>query len=233
MSIDRNEYRVLVIEDNKGDALLIEEYILEHAPKAHVDSVSTFCEGRDFAESAHTSHDVILLDLSLPDASGESLITEAVALWRSRPVIALTGYTDLEFSKKSMSLGVSDYLLKDELSALSLYKSILYSIERSKHTSALVEYVATIEAQNAILTEITWMQSHLVRAPLARIIGLVNLLFEDEASRRDLVSILGHIGASAQEIDGIIRDISKRTTDIMMSNGAEDERGTSEEPTTL
>lgn len=233
MPIDRNEYHVLVIEDNKGDALLIEEYILEHAPKAQVDSVSTFCEGRDAAKNSGTTHDVILLDLSLPDAAGESLITEAVTLWRSIPVIALTGYTDLEFSKRSMSLGVSDYLLKDELSAMTLYKSIVYSIERSKHVSALVDYVATIEAQNAILKEITWMQSHLVRAPLARIIGLVNLLFEDEASRRDLVSILGHIGASAQEIDGIIRDISTRTSDIVISKGAEDERGTSEESTIL
>jgi signal transduction histidine kinase len=53
------------------------------------------------------------------------------------PVIVLTGYDDSDFGLKSLSLGISDYLLKDELTSLTLYKSIVYSSERKKITSAL------------------------------------------------------------------------------------------------
>jgi len=53
------------------------------------------------------------------------------------PVIVLTGYSNLEFSIESLSAGVSDYLLKDELTSTLLYKSIVYSIERSAYSEKL------------------------------------------------------------------------------------------------
>jgi len=81
--------------------------------------------------------DAILLDLSLPDSNGMELIDEILKLAGSIPVIILTGFTNLEFSRQSLSKGVSDYLLKDELSATLLHKSIVYSIERNAFSSRL------------------------------------------------------------------------------------------------
>src|SRR5690606_13627853 len=75
--------------------------------------------------------------LSLPDKSGQSLLDEILPLAHPIPVIVLTGYSDIEFGIKSLSLGIADYLLKDELTATSLYKSIVYSIERKEISSNL------------------------------------------------------------------------------------------------
>src|SRR5690606_12859842 len=83
--------------------------------------------------------DVILLDLTLPDMSGKELICEILKIAPDRPVVILTGYLDIEFSIQSISMGISDYLLKDELNGTSLYKTIIYCIERRKRTTQLKE----------------------------------------------------------------------------------------------
>jgi PAS domain S-box-containing protein len=89
-------------------------------------------------------------------------------------------------------------------------------VANSSDVTARINYINAIEGQNKILKEIAWMQSHVVRAPLARILGLVNLLMitkEDfkEMSRDEL---LAHIQSSALELDGIIRNIVHKTEGI-------------------
>src|SRR5690606_31634635 len=74
----------------------------------------------------------ILLDLALPDNSGEKLLRDIVQLTGQSPIIVLTGYEQKAFGIKSLSLGASDFLLKHELNASYLNKSIVYSIERKK-----------------------------------------------------------------------------------------------------
>jgi PAS domain S-box-containing protein len=322
-------YRFLIIEDNFGDFFLIEEYLSEDFKNLDLIHVSTFLEAKALL-SQSTSFDVVLLDLSLPDHSGEELIIDITQLSGGIPVIALTGFTDLDFSIKSLSLGISDYLLKDDLSAGLLYKSLIYAIERRKfieelqrserkysslfHLSPLPmfvcdqktfdildvneasvrhygysreefiemgfpelfveelptmnnepesenicertslakhfkkngkvmevelessliqfneinaclilindvteknQHIATIEKQNAAFLEIAWIQSHVVRAPLARLMGLVNLLIDEEkAQDEESTNFLHLIQKSAEELDQIIREISKNTESI-------------------
>jgi two-component system sensor histidine kinase UhpB len=79
------------------------------------------------------------LDLSLPDKTGEELLISIINRAKNTPIIVLTGYTNFEFGLHSLSLGISDYLLKDEITASSLYKSIIYSIERKRIISQLRE----------------------------------------------------------------------------------------------
>ncbi len=70
------------------------------------------------------------------------------------------------------------------------------------------KHLGEIETQNKQLREIAWMQSHIVRAPVARIMGIINLLndFDNiEISREEL---LQNILDSAYELDGIIRKIN-------------------------
>jgi len=121
---------ILLIEDNPGDVLLVEEYVSDVFEIAEITHVSTFREARELLLKNHHS-DIILLDLSLPDSEGMNLVDEILRVAGPVPVIILTGYTNLEFSVKSLSKGISDYLLKDELSPALLYKSIIYSKERS------------------------------------------------------------------------------------------------------
>ena len=78
-------------------------------------------------------------------------------------------------------------------------------------TTERERYVHTVELQNKRLRDIAWTQSHIVRAPLANIIGIVELLLDgvdDQASREQL---LRHLASSAHTLEGIVGDIVKST----------------------
>lgn len=73
--------------------------------------------------------------------------------------------------------------------------------ERDKH-------LAEIETQNQKLREISWMQSHIIRAPLARMMGLMTLLRETSPSASEAADIMQYLQISANELDQVIRDIT-------------------------
>lgn len=135
---DKKEYNILVIEDNDGDYFLLEEYLYGKILFPKIKRVESFIETENILTSK-TKFDIILLDLSLPDKIGENLIIDVVSIAGNTPIIVLTGYTDFDFSIKSLALGVSDYLLKDELDEHILFKSIKYSIERRRNLLQIKE----------------------------------------------------------------------------------------------
>lgn len=138
MTFPKEGIHFLIIEDNQGDMVLIRDYIKEE----FLDPVFYEAETLDIAKKHLTSDykiDIILLDLILPDYQGEELLNKIIPLAKSIPIIILTGYTDKEFSMKSLSYGISDYLLKEDLNAPLLFKSILYNIEHKKIQEKLGE----------------------------------------------------------------------------------------------
>ncbi len=139
MQKNESTYKILIVEDNSGDFAIIEELLQEQILLPSIERAKSFKEASAMLAAQSLKFDVILLDLSLPDKSGLELITEMVVLSANCPILVLTGYSDVSFGVKSLSLGISDYLLKDELSASSLFKSVLYSIERRKALSSLEE----------------------------------------------------------------------------------------------
>ena len=128
--------KILIVEDNPGDFILIESYLSEEFVQLEIELATTFLEAKIKLDS-NTIFDLILLDLSLPDSSGPVLVGDMVQLAGATPIIVLTGYLDKNFGIKTLTLGVSDYLLKDELNASQLYKSILYSVTRSSISKEL------------------------------------------------------------------------------------------------
>ena len=335
MTKTKDKYNILVIEDNPGDFALIEEYLQDEINSPHIQQAKNWKEATLILWEKETVWDVILLDLTLPDKSGKELITDISHHCSGCPVIVLTGYSDISFSVQSLALGISDYLLKDELSAASLFKSILYSIERNRSLATLEEsekryselfhlsplpmwvydtetlvfldvnaaairnygysleeflgmtireirppedipamekavlfskqqqlhffqgtfrhkkkngdiiyadvqsniiqfkgikaklvlaaditeritYITAIEKQNTQLKEIAWIQSHVVRAPLARMMGLIDLLNNFSNSDAEKSQLLGYVLDSAHELDHIIRDISAKTEMVKM-----------------
>lgn len=151
---------VLVVEDNAGDQLLIADYLEEMLSDVRIRFADSFKAGKQLLEDAEPdAFDVILLDLSLPDHSGEELIRDVLHLSHGIPIVVLTGNTDIRFSLRSLSLGISDYLLKDEISPNSLFKSVLYAIERKRYGTLLKDFenkmnLAVIQAQETERYEI-------------------------------------------------------------------------------
>lgn len=71
-----------------------------------------------------------------------------------------------------------------------------------------------LESQNEKLLEIAWVQSHQVRGPLARLMGLVQLLTSYPDEKTDLKNTLSHISQSATELDEIVRKVVRKTEEI-------------------
>ena len=141
MKYDHDKYHLLIVEDNPGDELIITEYLDESFSNLQLTVLKNFKETEAFFTDKRNKNkiDACLLDLSLPDNNGEQLIKDMLLISDNTPIIVLTGYSDLTFSVKSLKLGATDYLIKDEINPLSLYKSIIYSLERKKYISKLEE----------------------------------------------------------------------------------------------
>lgn len=137
MKHSTEQFRFLLIEDNPGDFLLISDFLDEMMASPEVLHAKNFAQAKEILSGGNQHFDVILLDLSLPDKKGIDLVNEITPLAGSSPVLVLTGYENLDFSIKSLSLGITDYLLKDEINAYTLYKSVLFSIERKKFIVSL------------------------------------------------------------------------------------------------
>lgn len=75
------------------------------------------------------------------------------------------------------------------------------------------ETLSTLENKNKRLAEIAWEQSHLVRAPLARILGMVNLFQNDFISNEEKAMYLNYLKVSAEELDAVIKAIAIKTND--------------------
>ncbi len=126
------QLNILVIEDNLEYYLLIEKYLEEELPGVTVMQVSDYITAKERLGSKH-AFDAVLLDLSLPDdINMDELVENILQHANNIPVIVLTGDNDNNFGVKNLSKGVSDYLLKEELNAGILCRSVRYSIERKK-----------------------------------------------------------------------------------------------------
>lgn len=77
-----------------------------------------------------------------------------------------------------------------------------------------LKYINTIETQNKKLKEIAWIQSHVVRSPLAKIMGLIDVIKNYSSSQEEKEELLGHLYNTATELDDVIRDITEKSNAI-------------------
>ena len=125
---------ILLIEDNPADAELIDmmfsEIMREQFQNYSLKRAETLVSG--IKALCKESFSVVLLDLGLPDSSGLGTLLRIEKKAQHIPVILLTGLADEEFAAKAISMGAQDYLVKGKITGDSLYRSVLYSIERKK-----------------------------------------------------------------------------------------------------
>jgi two-component system cell cycle sensor histidine kinase/response regulator CckA len=136
--------RILVIEDNPGDARLLMEHLRELGLDQSARMEQTLSAGR--AALAAEPADVILVDLGLPDSSGLHAVRVLHAAFPEAALIALTGQADLDVATQAIQEGAQDFLLKDSVTPETLERSIRFSLQRLKLTR-------TIERQLEQITE--------------------------------------------------------------------------------
>src|SRR5690606_38983465 len=127
---------ILIIEDNPGDFVLLEDHLLEKFAAIRIFQEESLDAAILRIESAKKI-DIILLDLILPFLQGEALVEKIQQYSGDIPIIILTGYTDIDLARKILSMGISDFLIKDEINPEILYKSIIYSLERKNYIDGL------------------------------------------------------------------------------------------------
>lgn len=131
----KKQPRVLIIEDEPGDAELIRLQLLERDSQAfEVKMAASLSEARDLLQEGLQPH-VILLDLNLPDSTGPETVKRCRKLAPDVPLVVLTGLDDLEATEVAIEAGAEDYLSKGE-DASSLRKAIRYALLRHERDSS-------------------------------------------------------------------------------------------------
>ena len=150
---------VLIIEDNPGDYLLIEDFLFEKYLEINIHHCKN-CESAIKFLKSEKRVSVILLDLHLPDLTGINLIEKILSHNFHIPIIILTGYSDLALAQKSLRLGVYDFLIKDEINPTLLHKSIEFAISRRSFIHQLKEEKFNYESLFNFSPQPMWLLDH-------------------------------------------------------------------------
>ncbi|HEX8510869.1 MAG TPA: response regulator [Propionibacteriaceae bacterium] len=121
--------RLLHVEDNPADALLMQEYIKGILPSITFDTATRLA---DVTFERAAAVDCCLLDLSLPDASGLDALVALRGMSEELPIIVLTGFDNMELGLNAVRDGADDYLLKNHVDGYTLERAVQYSIERRR-----------------------------------------------------------------------------------------------------
>lgn len=127
---------VLLVEDNPADARLIREVVRDvegsHITLTHVETLSAALARLD-----SQSFDVVMLDLSLPDADGLQTLVRTHQRAPAVPIVVLTGLDDEATAMRAVREGAQDYLVKGQVNGYLLVRAMRYATERKRAIEAL------------------------------------------------------------------------------------------------
>ncbi|MDE1170742.1 MAG: GGDEF domain-containing response regulator [Verrucomicrobium sp.] len=129
--------RILLVEDNPGDLLLLKETLAE----TRLPFALTHCADLEsaLALSQTDLFELMLLDLSLPDSTGVATVARASQAYRRIPIIVMTSLDDDAVGLKAIQLGAQDYLVKQHVTAYLLRRSVRYARERHRERQVLLK----------------------------------------------------------------------------------------------
>ena len=211
--------KVMLIEDDKGDAELINLMFDE------VDRITFQVKwakriSEALAALAADDSDVILLDLTLPDAQGLEAFIMLHDSYPELPIVVLSGLANEKIISQAMQSGAQDYLIKDEINSQSISRSLLYAIERKKAEKALRD-----SQKLASLGTLAAGIAHEINSPLQVITGmsesLIRKLRSNTIDTEQVIRNLETINRNSWRVADIVRSLltySRATVDEMHSH---------------
>ncbi len=170
---------LLLVEDDRGDALLVEELIADAAIDIDFHWAPTLSQAATALDAIRP--DCVLLDLHLPDAGGVDALDRLGALAPSLPIVVLTGLNDEHFGVSAMASGAQDYLVKGRVDPDALRRAVLYAIERKRAEVTAVDlHASRLRAQ-----ENARLERGLLPSPLLLDSPGVEIVTQSLPSRRD------------------------------------------------
>jgi serine phosphatase RsbU (regulator of sigma subunit) len=142
---------LLLVEDDRADALLVEDLISEAVADIEVVWAQSMAHAE--RELASARPDCVLLDLNLPDANGMDALDRIAKRDSTVPIVVLTGRNDEFFGASAVAAGAQDYLVKGRVEPEMLRRALLYAIERKRAELIAVDlHASQVRArENALL----------------------------------------------------------------------------------
>lgn len=200
-----NVIHILVIDDDEDDFVLSRDLLTDIAGQpVSVEWASCYETGIESIKSG--THDIYLVDFRLGARSGLELIKAAIAFGCQAPFVLMTGQGDHTIDMLAMQSGAADYLVKGEINAEILERSLRYALERSRINKALVEAKASAELANVTKSQFLANMSHEIRTPMNAIVGSSELLKSTalDSEQREYLQI---IQTSCALLLGVINEI--------------------------
>jgi len=202
--------RVLLIEDNPGDARLLHEML--KAPGSLKTELTHFgCMSDALNHLGKSAANIILLDLGLPDAEGLDGVRKVHVAAPSTPLVVLTGLDDESLATQALQEGAQDYLIKGQLETHALLRAVRYAIERQRMQ---VETDQVRKLQLQLKDEFLSHVSHELRSPLSAIYQFGTILADELAGgvntdQRECLQIILRNVAQLQSMIGDLLEVTR------------------------
>ena len=164
--------KVLLVEDNAGDARLLREMFTTERPGS-IELTHLMRMSDALVHLARGGVDIVLLDMGLPDGHGLDTVRRARAVAPDVPLIVLTGLDDEALAAEAMKEGAQDYLIKGQIENRALPRALRHAIERHR-MQAETDHIrmSQLQFKDEFLSHV----SHELRSPLTAIYQFVTII---------------------------------------------------------
>ncbi len=220
--MDDKIIKVLYVEDDMDHVILIRELIEEiknvHYKLTHVQQLN-----EALVELDNDHHDIILLDLSLPDAQGVDTIIKVCEQAPDIPVVVISGTDDETMAVKALQKGAEEYLVKGKVKSHALSRILRYAIMRHKgraelHSLSLVDDLTSLYNRRGFMLFAQQQLSISIRTKRGMILFFVHLEGLNEISEK-----FGHQYEDMAKIEtaNILKE-AFRESDIIARHGRDE-----------
>ena len=204
--MEQSPHRILLVEDNPGDARLLRETLADAAgPDLEIVAVETLGAALEAVKAA--SYDLLLVDLSLPDSQGLATVDQLYHAALDTPVVVMTGLDDEAVGIEAVRKGAQDYLIKGRADGQTIFRAVHYAIERHRVLTHLRR-----QSRMQAVGRLTAGVAHEFNNLLAAIIGnleLIELRPELESGTRQVTKNATAAARRAAQLVSSLRSFSE------------------------